>query len=264
MNCDALHRRLLLLERLDQAPADLRGHLAGCPACRALYRKLLQVERQAAGLPVPPPQGKQAFVQRFLADKADPPAPAPRRFGLFRPGMTRAEREKALRKVALAVAMAASLLLVVLGIWAWQRDGGPSGGRPTAAKKTPLEERLGKSDAWAKARTPLDRLRVLGDLADEAQDRVHALAQKGSLASAHEQAALYRALVERITTTEAQQVDPKERRALLQPLADHLARVESNARQLALEKPEAAEPLLELAVAAHDGDRSLRKLIASA
>jgi hypothetical protein len=177
--------------------------------------------------------------------------------------MTRAEREKALRKVALAVAMAASLLLVVLGIWAWQRDGGPQGGRPTAVKKTPLEECLDHSKAWAKAQTPRERLDVLGSLADEVKDRIHTLAQQGSLERAHEQAALYRALVERITSKEAKTVAAQDRQAI-KKLAEHLDEVQSQAHQLALEQPEIAEPLDELVVAARDGSRDLRKLIASA
>ena len=125
MNCDTLHRRLLGLERPELPPPELRSHLAGCAACREWHRHLVEVERQAAGLPVPPPVRKDVFLARLAASA---PASADRGARLALNGRAhppRPDRERARTKMALAFAMAAGLLVVALGAWVWKSSPEP-------------------------------------------------------------------------------------------------------------------------------------------
>ena len=130
VKCSALQRRLLALDRPDQPPPDAREHLGGCSACRDWLQRLLHAESQVAELPVPPPCEKEVFLTLFLAAGAAFPRPqtTSTRSEPIRPTLLRfpgsgsgSPREKALRKVAVAVGLTAALLLVTIGIWAWQR-----------------------------------------------------------------------------------------------------------------------------------------------
>ena len=64
MNCDTARRQLLASERPTQPTDGVQAHLARCPACRALQRRLAQVEQQIPLLPVPPSAGCQAVVAK--------------------------------------------------------------------------------------------------------------------------------------------------------------------------------------------------------
>src|SRR5207253_1093674 len=52
MNCEACQRRLLASEDPEAPAAEVRAHLAGCPACRRWQRQLLRLERHVPLLPV--------------------------------------------------------------------------------------------------------------------------------------------------------------------------------------------------------------------
>src|SRR5262249_54440709 len=111
VNCEMVHRRLLTLEEPERLPADLNDHLAVCAACRSWHEHLVAVEREVPFLPVPPPERRTSFL-RTLSEKL----PARSRPRLFRPSLN-GQRERGQRKVAIAVALAASLLVLALGAW---------------------------------------------------------------------------------------------------------------------------------------------------
>jgi hypothetical protein len=262
VNCDTIHRRLLSLERPDQPPADVRGHLASCDACRGWHKRLMEMEARVARLAVPPPQRKKAFL-----DSLRQPAPPPStiRFQPDRRAQRPALRDRGRLKLAIAVAGAAALVLIALGVAAW-----PHGQRVQLVvvpqRLSPLKQRLKEDARWAKARTPQEKLAVLSDLADETHAQAQKLAQaKGE--SFDREVDLYREIVERITSKEATQIDKKERVKVLQPLAERLARAESQANTLAdsmaLDSP-AVPPLRELVAIAHRGNQQIRALIQEA
>lgn len=265
MNCDTIHRRLLSLERPEQPPADLRGHLASCPACRSWHQRLVEVETRTARLPLPPPERKLAFL-----DKLRQPAPAPATLR-FQPGVRGQEpgfKERGRLKIAIAVAGAAALLLIALGVATWPRGQGPIERTPKATRPSLLTLRLKEDARWAKARTPQQRLDVLSDLADEVHSTARKIAHTDNLKDIDREVDLYREIVQRITSTEAREIDARERTKLLKPLAQRLAMAESQARQLAesptLRDTPAAVPLRELAAVAREGDQQIRALIQQA
>jgi hypothetical protein len=260
VNCDTIHRRLLSLERPDQPPADVRGHLASCPACRGWHKRLVEMEARVARLAVPPPQRKAAFL-----DSLRQPAPPPStiRFQPDRRGQQPTPRERGRLKLAIAVAGAAALVLIALGVAAWPRDQRVQLS-VVIRRPTPLELRLKDDARWAKARTPQEKLAVLSDLADE----THAQAQKLARSRGEDldrEVDLYREIVERITSDEATQIARKERAKVLQPLAERLARAESQAHTLALkleaEDSSSAAALRKIVAVAHKGNEQIRALI---
>jgi hypothetical protein len=272
VKCSALQRRLLTLDHLDQPPPDAREHLGGCSACRDWLQRLLQTERQVAELPVPPSCEKEVFLALFLAagaafprlqttvPRSEPVRPTLLRFPSFGSG---GPREKALLKVAVAVGLTAALLLVTIGIWAWQRGGpSPVTRQPAVAETlTPLEHRLQEEPRWARARTADERVRVLSALAVEVQGKARSFAQDNATADIEREVRLYRAIVERMTTTEASSVAPKERERVLRPIAEQLVRAESEAGRLAVDHPGAADSFHEIATIARAGERQLRALL---
>ena len=126
MNCDAAQRRLLCEDRLDRLAEDVRRHLDGCPPCRLLGRRLAQAERQIRLLPAPPPSSaKDAFVQRFRRS-----APL---VVLHRPiPWSTPPKERGLRKLSLAVAIAAVLAVFAIGLGSLPRHFEPPA-RPAPA-----------------------------------------------------------------------------------------------------------------------------------
>ena len=109
MNCDAAQRRLLSGERPDLLAEDVRRHVDGCSPCRLLARRLAQAERQIALLPAPPSSAKAAFVRRFR--RSAPPVVLHRPVPWSTP-----PKERGLRKLSLAVAIAAVLAVFAIGL----------------------------------------------------------------------------------------------------------------------------------------------------
>jgi predicted anti-sigma-YlaC factor YlaD len=106
MNCAAVQRRLLQIERPERPPAALRHHLARCARCRHWQRRLLRLEANVPRLPVPPSGAPAKLLQEIRKESGRARTP-----GKGRP--------RALQ----ALAVAAAVLLVVFGwwaLWGWQ------------------------------------------------------------------------------------------------------------------------------------------------
>ena len=163
MNCDAARRRLLAAERPDRPPDDVRRHLAACPACRVWGRRLVLAEQQIPLLPVPASSAKDAFVRRFRGGRAG--GPVVRRVPL--PWPTPA-KERGLRKLSLAVAIAAVLAVFTLGLWSWR----PQGAAPHPAPVPTWIANIRKDREQILAlATPRERVERLSDLAADLQER---------------------------------------------------------------------------------------------
>lgn len=256
MNCDTLHRRLLGLERPELPPPELRSHLAVCAACREWHRHLIEVERQAGGLPVPPPVRKAAFLARLATSTPSSTERSARHKLNGRAHAARLDRERARTKMALAFAMAAGLLVVALGAWVWNRSPDP---KRTVPPETALEKRLKVEPRWGQAKTT-ERLEILSDLADELGKSTGALAQaEGDELDG--QVKLFREVVDEIAGVYAPRLAGEERQRVLTPIVERLARAESEAERLAVRYPGRAVALHELASAARDGERRLRGML---
>jgi hypothetical protein len=256
MTCSTTRRHLLACERPDEPPPEVREHLADCPECRAVQRRLVLAEQQLRALAVPPSPGRDAFVRQFLAPGGVRPRPS-------RPGTV---REGARRKVALAFALAAGLAMFALGLWAWphgdeqftQRTQGPS----TPSAREAWEKRVRSLEALVDGG---ERVRGLADLADELHQKARSLRDDSD--GLEEVALLYADLVKEHLVVQAKKLAPAERRGL-KAVAERLQQAESQAARLAAElragAADRARSFDRIAAAASSGSRELLALAPAA
>jgi hypothetical protein len=264
VNCTLIQRWLLSAEQPDQPAAEIKSHLSQCAACRAWQRRLVQLERQIPRLLVPPSTAKAELLHRILgpADGAAPrpvlgelPAPLP---APLAPG----PKERGLRKMSVAFALAASLLVFALGWWAWPHHVTPSGPQITQqqrdAKK--LEELLAKV---LLSETPQERVLRLADLAEQVQGEAREMVDNADRLDHWTR--FYAQVVSQHLIEQARHVPPADRAKVLTTVADRLRNMESNASRLATQlqakAPRSATSFDQIAFVAHKGEKDLRALI---
>jgi hypothetical protein len=277
MECQACQYELLAAADPGQPSAEARDHLAGCTACQEWQRQLLRIEGNVWRIPVPPTQAKEVLLRRLLAEPAPRPQP-----------VTLPLRRRPWRLPAIAAGLAAAALLLACGIWLGNflsrslRPGHlppqakgpatPPSRKPAATDKkapapSPLLARILALDlTLAEAATPRQRLETLAALADELQSETQAVAREPDAAKDLKALArLYEKVVRDGIVARANSVPAADRQAVLAPIADHLGRTRRQARELAdRSRPDAAQPLLQIAAAAEAGDRQLHQLMQEA
>jgi hypothetical protein len=248
MNCDAAQRRLLSEDRPDRPAEDVRRHLDGCSACRLLSRRLVQIERQIALLPVPPSSAKDAFTRRFRRSAA----PVMLRGAIPWP----TPKERGQRKLSFAVAIAAVLAVFAIGLWSWPHHIEPTAPTLLTQARYPFDH----------ATTPRQRVEKLSALATDLQNQARTMTLTGRVEDLASITTLYSDLVGGDLLTDARALSPAERRVVLNEVADNLARAESEFSRLAAAPANAAtaESLRRLALAAGDGGRHIRDLLKGA
>ncbi len=260
MNCDAARRRLLAAERPDRPPDDVRRHLAACPECRVLGRRLVLAEQQIPLLPVPASSARDAFVRRFRLAGGRVGGPVVRRVPL--PWPTPA-KERGLRKLSLAVAIAAVLAVFTLGLWSWRPQNAAP--HPASIPMWIANIRKDREQAVALA-TPRERVERLSDLAADLQERARALTDDGDAEDLTSLAALYGEVVSHDLLKHAGALSAADRPIVLGKVVKRLLAAESTFSRLASEHPGAstARPLHDLAFAARDGGRRIREMMDAA
>jgi len=259
MICPKIQQVLLMSDRPDQPAADVRAHLADCAACRGLQRRLFDVEQQIPLLPVPASTRRDGFLQQIRQGNVLPePTVSPSELWL---GSHRPTKERGLLKLAMSLALAASLLLFALGWWVW-----PHSTNNHVRPADPLVVRQQDRDhRLAKAQTPRERVQVLADLAKGLHDEARQLAGKSNPEELRVVAQFYREVVlsgHDNLLKQARQLSPKER-TMLEGVAEDLGNAESDLLGLAEREVEegAAAPLREIAVAARESHDQLRQLL---
>jgi hypothetical protein len=182
MKCHVVQRRLLALEDPHRPQAELRAHLARCPACRAWQRELVELEQRVPLLDVPPSDAKARLIERVLAGAVGPRREKPAGRPTLSLRTAGARRDVARRKVAAAMALlvplAAAVLVMVVANW-------PSSSTPSPSSSpvvvNPLLGKLLKHDLSLARRTAkLDhRLNTLADMAGDLQGETKALVEAG-------------------------------------------------------------------------------------
>ncbi|HWG47727.1 MAG TPA: hypothetical protein VN688_33495, partial [Gemmataceae bacterium] len=254
MNCTVFQRRLLSAEQPAQPAADVKNHLLQCPACRAWQRRLVQMERQILLLPVPPSTAKAELLQRIVG-----PTPAVAvggatverptlRWSTLAPG----PKERGLRKVSVAFALAAALLVFALGWWAWPHNtvtpsAGPVAQQERDQKK--LDDRLARV---LHEHTSRERLLRLADLAESVQGEAHAMGNNTE--KLDRWARFYSRVVSQHLIEQARQLPAGDRPAVLEKIAKRLSGTESRATRkaaaLASTAPRSAASFDQIALAA--------------
>lgn len=262
MKCKHAQQRLLTNAEPARALGSLAAHLSDCLSCQELQRHLLFLESSSKMLPIPPSQNRDRFVQRFLTgpvcvDEEPPTIRFERRV---------VDKERGMRKIALAFALSAALVLIAACVWAWQHE---NPGLKNLVKRPPTDplvaSLLERDTRLAGARTPRERIESLADLAEDLHKGTRTLARDASPADLNALAERYREVVLKGIVAQAKSLPMSERTLVLEPIASRLTRTSSEADALASEvTPESAHALRMIAAAARDGDLTLRELLRTA
>jgi hypothetical protein len=172
MNCKQVRNTILSTETPAAPAAPLRQHLDACPSCTRWHERLLRLERDIAGLPLPsdPGAARERFLHRFLhAPGSNGTHPRLRTLvSLPRPGWY----------VLRYAAAAAVLLGLALASWFWLRTE-PSSSQPIDL--TPLMVRVLEHDLCiAEGGTPEVRRLALANLAADLQSELDALGERSA------------------------------------------------------------------------------------
>ena len=125
------------------------------------------------------------------------------------------------------------------------------------AGESPVRESLG--------RTPGERIGALADLAESLHGETSSLVQEADAEGLRRIAQLYDQLVRHGIVAAAREVPAAERRQIINPIVDLLARTHSDIDCMAQTLPtDASAPLQQIAKAAHEGDDELRALLQEA
>lgn len=261
MNCTVIQRRLLSAEQPEQPSSDIKSHLAQCPSCRAWQRRLVQMERLIAQVPVPPSTAKEQFLQRLVGPRrpdtvrpaiADPAI-------LWRSRLIPGPKERGLRKLSLAFAMAASLLVFALAWWMWPHHPLP---QPDLVQieQSKLDQRLSNS---LRVDTAKERVLRLAKLAEEVHGEARGLVDQSE--RLEQQARFYARIIGKHLLEQAQQLPPEERADVLKGIAMRLQTMESDASRFAAQlqraSPRSAKAFRQIADASQKGERDLRVLV---
>jgi hypothetical protein len=263
MNCDTTRRQLLASLQPEKPSAEARAHLALCPACRSLHRRLVQIERQLPLLPVPPSAARDALLQTILEEPAPAPEPlpAPARPTVRLPWQaSRGSREGGRQKLALAFALTAALVVIAVTLLLWPQAS------PSSRQGMFAELQKQRDDRLRAARTPRQRVETLAKLADEVMATAHR--HSGDARRMAQVADFYRELVREDLPRHAEKMPttPEESKALA-AVAECIRRHESAALQLAAKlkngPPTVLASLNRIATAAREGSAHLRALAGS-
>jgi hypothetical protein len=272
MNCELVQRRLLNLEDASHVPPDVRAHLASCGSCRDWRSHLVQLERHVPLLPVPVSRGKKRLLRRLLhsaENERRETAPALSTLASVLPALPAspdpAPARTSVTVPALASGLAAALVLAVVGWWLWSgRVDAPATSTPNEKPAVdPLLASLLQRDLrLAQANTPRERIEILADVADDLRGETRTLAQASALRELTALATLYHRVVNDGIVQQAKVLPPSQRRAVLNHIADRLARTATMIEQLAQRtETEYARPLRTIAETARKGNRQLSALL---
>jgi hypothetical protein len=220
-----IRRRLLAQESPAHPSAEALAHLDTCPACRAWHRRLLAVERQLPLLPVPPSTGKDRVLRAVLTHAPTEPPRTEAPIATLRPTAWQSTlKERARQKLALAFALAATLLVFALGILVLPRAKDDPV-NPRDAYRAKLERE--RDELLAVHHTPSERVRSLAAMAKRLWLEARMLADSdlerlGSLAR------FYGDLVEKDLLTQAGKVPLEERRIVLRAVQEQMQEAESD------------------------------------
>jgi hypothetical protein len=256
MNCEKCQRRLLACERPEEPAGELLGHLASCSACRDYQQQILQLERALGGVRVPSSAAaKERTLKLILTEPLvrHPLLPDQHHGGQL--------KDRGLRKMAVAFALAASLLIFALGSWVLKNDQPAvvTGPKPSAADR--LDPRL--TAIMDKTSTPRQRVKALAELTETLQDEGQVLAEADDMPELKRLVRFHQDVVDHWLVKQARALSPDERQEVLEPIMSRLLRSVQALRENAngLGSPEAKQQLEIMADVTREGDRRLRELL---
>jgi hypothetical protein len=243
MNCQSVQSQILSGASPERLSPEVIQHLRDCADCRLWHARLVRVERALPEVPVPPSHGPGELLRQLLEPQGHPVRPSSARL-----------REWGRQKVALAFALAASLLVFALGFWVWPHH--------ADSEFRPDSYLARRNQYLGQAHTHGDRVVVLANFADDLLRQARTLEDEARLKEVEQS---FIRLVRRDLLDYARRVPPEERRTVLNEVANRLRNSESEASRLAADLVgHRADSLRAIARAARAGDEQLRALVPAA
>jgi hypothetical protein len=223
MNCDKTKKWLLACHPDEHPSQEVQSHLISCKKCSRLQKNLISLENRVAGMPVPPSRKKDSFLEQvrngqpFVKDVLLPDQWLQQHRLL--------PRERGVRKVSLAVALAACLAIVALGLW----FGNLKPGNTIADNATNplLSLRENRDRLLASAHSPREKVELLGKLANSLQKEAIEQAKKTDHTDLGTTSRFFREVIGSDLIPVARQLAVEDRKAVLQPIVIMLANLES-------------------------------------
>jgi hypothetical protein len=261
MNCTETQNALFNLERPDRPDAAMRLHLAGCDACRALHTRLVEAERALPQLIVPPSTRRDDFVHRVrYGEVVIPPAAASPWVLPMRPS----SKERGLRKLAVAIALAAGLLVFVGSWWALK----PGQDAVSHVQPDPLAVRQQERDRrLVAAHSPRERVEILADMAQKLNLEARQLIRAADTEKLQVVARFFREVVRDDLVRHARALSADELKTVVDSVSRQLIIAESEAqrevqRLEAINAPAATmDSLRDMALAARESHDQLRTMV---
>lgn len=268
MNCQAVQNKILTLPDPRVIPDTLREHVAGCVTCQDWAKQAARLESLLDQLPVPPAPGnkKASVVDDLLLN--DPvirrPLAVPVRESVAGSVLKFLDRNRSL------VGGLAAAVLVVLGAWwLFTRPGAPVAAAPGTPKHPFLEKIVLRDVALAKASKPVDRLQILGGLAEDLSTEARSLARVATADQLQDMAQWFDKVVKNGMIKQAEKLpvdtltlsDRTERKTQMLALSGKLSDVAAQAEKMLGEvPPDAKGAFQKIADSARSGEKKLRDM----
>jgi hypothetical protein len=264
MNCDTIQNRILALAVATEPTADVREHVAGCPACQAMLAKAVRLDRVLANLPAPTAElAKQTLIEQVLAEgpviRTKPVAPSSVGSGTFK-------RVGKWLTPKLLGGLAAGVLVAIGGVWFLTRPK-PTPTEPELAAK-PKHELLARSVKHhvdlSKSATAPERLNIFTEWSAEVSAEAKDVYKAASREELSKFAALYESTVAGGVIEQAKKLEENPERAKhLQTTMNLLTTTAAETSSLAAEAPPDAQAAFKrMATAADKARTELRLLLA--
>jgi ABC-type transporter Mla MlaB component len=249
MKCKHAQKTLLATSGRRKLSTEVQEHVAECARCRQWKTKLTAIDRGVFLIPTPSgTDAKNAFLAEFLHEPVIEPSPG---WKLKLPGT---RWQQALAGIAAAVV----LVLAFSGVLKRERNipvASSSQTDPLLAKVMERNLTLATADSATK------RVQTLSDLADDLDSQTRQLALVAHADDLQTLAKLYDEVLKTGIVKQAGEVRLEDRQNVLKPIADRLLIASRQMRQDAIEMPNNAEPLKQMAQAADEANQKLRILI---
>jgi hypothetical protein len=251
MNCTTARQQLLGSERPDRPGTALADHLLACSGCRTMQRRLLRVERDIRRLSVPPCPAPPGLLEQVLNGPPDGAlVRTPERLR-HNPDTT---REGGRQKLALALALAASLAVFAIGWGIWPQNESPH--RPISRVRKGHIDKVSKAlHGTTNSRDSVERLTTLAE-------KEFATAKRATPEELADLATQFDWLLRDDLPYHAGQLPAGERAEVLKVILHRLQLLESEAARLyaARRGKPGASSLERIVAAVNEADRRLRQM----
>ena len=265
MNCQSLQNRILALPDPRQLPETLREHVDACAGCLTWWKQAVYLERLLGRLPAPTPSDKKAALLDELTAAGPVIKSIPSRGR--RTGPSIFVRVWSVPAVKTLAGLAAAVFIAVAG-WLMMKPGPGNSIVAQEAPRDPFLDKIVQRDlALAQAKSPDQRLEVLGGLADDLSAEARSLSKIAQPEELRDLSSMFQKVVNEGIVEQARKLPGHamtrtQKDELLQKLSSKLSDAGQQADEAARQSPPHAQPALKsISDTARDGRVKLKAIL---